>query len=72
MLHNKNTYLFQNIFAARSGTLDIKIWNSWNQTNLLCVICGKYKENIKHFMTCRAYGKESLEINWREIYGAMC
>ena len=32
-------------------------------------MCGKYEENIEHFMTCRAYGKVSLEINWREIYG---
>jgi hypothetical protein len=69
LLHNKNTYLSKIIFATRSGTFDIKIWNSWNQTDLLCVMCGKYEENIEHFMTCRSYGTVSLEINWREIYG---
>ena len=32
------------------------------------VMCSLVEENIDHFMTCRAYGKEALEINWKLIY----
>ena len=51
---NKNTSLSKTIFSIRSGTLDKKVWYSWNYDNSLCVMCS---ENSRHFMTCRAYGK---------------
>ena len=66
---NKNTSLSKTIFEARSGILDIKTWNSWKYSDLLCVMCEKYEENMDHFMTCRAYGKEPLETNWTEVFG---
>ena len=48
---------------------DIKTWNSWKYSYLLCVMCEKYEENLEHFMTCRAYGKETFETNWTEVFG---
>ena len=35
----------------------------------VCVMCEKYEDNIEHFMTCRAYGKELFETNWTEVFG---
>ena len=62
------TVVSKTIFEAISGTLEIKKWNSWNYSDLLCVMCEKYEENIEHFMTCEAYGKVTREINWREVF----
>ena len=55
---NKSTTLSKTIFSVRAGTLDIKIWNSWNYENTLCVMCEMFEETIEHFMTCKTYGKK--------------
>ena len=31
-------------------------------------MCSLVEENIDQFMTCRAYGKEALKLNWKLIY----
>ena len=66
---NESTILSKTIFSVRSGTLDLKVWNSWNYENSLCVMCEMLEENIEHFMSCEAYGKTSWEIDWKEIFG---
>ena len=48
------------IFSLRAGTLDIKIWNSWNYENTLCVMCEMLEETIEHFMTCKTYEKNIM------------
>ena len=48
---NKNIFMSKTIFSARSGTLDIKEWNSWNHQDKLCIMCKLWEENFKHFMT---------------------
>ena len=64
----ENTSLSKTIFEARSGTLEIKSWNSWNYSDLLCVMRETFEENIEPFMSCEAYGKVTWEINWREVF----
>ena len=66
---NNNIFISKTIFSARSGTLDIKEWNSWNYKDKLCVMCKLWEENFKHFMTCSAYGNNPLVIHWSEIFG---
>ena len=59
---NKKTHLLKIIFLLRSGTLDIKKWNSWKYDDNLCVMCDIKEENITHFLECYKYGKEKIEI----------
>ena len=68
LAENKSTALSKTIFSVRSGTLDLKVWNSWYYENTLCVMCEKEDETIEHFMTCNTYGKTSWEIDWILIY----
>ena len=63
---NKKTHLSKIIFLLRSGTLDIKKWNSWKYDDNLCVMCDIKEENITHFLECLKYGKEKIEI--KDIY----
>ena len=65
---NVNISLSKTIFSARSGTLDIKSWNSWNYENVLCVMCNKWEENLQHFMTCSSYGNNPLQIHWSKLF----
>ena len=65
---NKNTTLSKTIFSVRAGTLDIKVWNSWYYENTLCAICEMSGETIDTFLTCRAYGKTTRKIDWKEIF----
>ena len=55
---NKSTTLSKTIFSVRTETLDIKVWNSWNHENTLCVMCELLEETIEHFMTCKTNGKK--------------
>ena len=68
-MNNKSTALFSIIFSVRSGTLDLKNWQEWNYTDKLCVMGKLSEETIYHFMSCPAYGKTSLEKDWKIIYG---
>ena len=63
---NTKTYFSKIIFLVRSGTLDIKKWNSWKYDNNFCVMCDIKEENITHFLECSQYGKQVIEIE--EIY----
>ena len=65
---NQNTLLSKIIFSVRSGTLDIKLWNDWNYSETLCVMCARVEESIEHFMTCEQYGNE-IKIPWTDIFG---
>ena len=64
---NQNTFLSKIIFSARSGTMDLKIWNDWNYSDTLCVICDKAEETFEHFMTCELYGNKT-EIPWKDLF----
>ena len=68
LAENKSTALSKTILSVRSGTLDLKVWNSLFYENTLCVMCKKEDETIEHFMTCNTYGKTSWEIDWKEIF----
>ena len=59
---NKKTSLSKIIFLLRSGTLDIKNWNSWKYDDNLCVMCDLKEENITHFLECSQYGNSKIEI----------
>ena len=65
---NVNISLSKTIFSTRSGTLDIKAWNSWNYENTLCVMCKLWEENFQHFMTCSSYGNNPLQIHWSNMF----
>ena len=65
---NRNTKLANIIFAIRSGTLDIKEWNSWNYSDNLCLLCEVKEETMEHFMECNNYGVKNKSINWKDIY----
>ena len=56
------------IFSARSGTMDLKIWNDWNYSDTFCVMCARVQETFKHFMTCQLYENE-IEIPCTELFG---
>ena len=60
---NKKTSLSKIIFLLRSGTLDIKSWNSWKYDDNLCVMCDLKEENITHFLECSQYGNSKIEID---------
>ena len=49
---NTKTSLSKIIFLVRSGTLDIKKWNSWKYDDNLCVMCDIKEENITQFLEC--------------------
>ena len=70
LFQNKQTSTTKIIFGVRSGTLDIKIWNPWKYTDLLCVGCGLEDETITHFVTCEAYGETSHCDNLQEMYNS--
>ena len=63
---NKHTSLTRVIFSIRSRTLDIKEWNPWKYTDVLCVKCDEI-ETMDHFVICKSYG-ETLELLWTDIY----
>ena len=44
----KSTAISKIIFSVRSGTLDLKDWHPLSD------------ENIEHFISCKAYGKECI------------
>ena len=60
---NKKNSLSKIIFLLRSGTLDIKSWNSWKYDDNLCVMCDLKEENITHFLECSQYGNSKIEID---------
>ena len=72
-----SSYLFQNfstplskmIFSVRSGTLNIKTWNLWKNTDNICIGCKLAAETMSNFMTCLAYCKETEEKDWKIIIG---
>ena len=68
LVKNKSTAISKIIFSVRSGTLDLKDWHPWKYSDNLCVMCKLSDENIKHFMSCKAYGMDSLDIDWKLIY----
>ena len=41
------------IFSIRSGTTDIKDWNSFRYENNLCYGCEEKEENFEHLMFCQ-------------------
>ena len=45
------------LFSERSGTLDIKGYNSWNNSDTLAVVCLELEESIIHLMSYEAYGR---------------
>jgi len=65
---NKNTTLSNTIFSVRSGTLDIKQWNSWSYENNLCLMCEFKEETMDHLMECQGYGTKIEDLKWRDIY----
>ena len=65
---NENTTLSNIIFSVRSGTLDIKQWNSWSYENNLCLMCELKEETMDHFMDCQAYGTKTEDLKWKDIY----
>ena len=68
LFENKESSITRIIFSMRSGTLDLKVWNPWKYSDLLCVGCGKVDENIAHFTCCETYGEETKCDNWKDIY----
>ena len=64
---NKSSVLSRIIFAVRSGTIEIKVWNLWNYDNKVCVGCTSWPETMAHFMCCTSYTTETKETNWEEI-----
>ena len=68
LVKNKSTAISKIIFSVRSGTLDLKDWHPWQYSDNLCVMCKLSDENIKHFMSCKAYGKDTLDIDWKLRY----
>ena len=65
---NKSTSLSKIIFSVRAGIYDVKIWNDWNYSETLCVMCNLLEENMDHFMHGSAYGENPCEINWKNIF----
>ena len=65
---NENTTLSNIIFSVRSGTLDIKQWNSWSYENNLCLMCELKEETMDHFLICQAYGTKTEDLKWKDIY----
>ena len=65
LFHNLSTPLSKVIFSVRSGTLNIKDWNIWKETDNICVGCKLAAETMSHFMTCESYPKETEENNWK-------
>ena len=63
---NNRTLLSNIIFSIRSRTLDIKNWQPWKYSDLLCVKCELYPETIEHFVKCIVYGNP-LDTNWTDI-----
>ena len=59
-----NISLSKTIFSTRSGTPDLKAWNSWNYENILFVMSKLWEEIFQHFMTCSSYGNIPLQI-WK-------
>ena len=62
--YNKGLVLSKIIFAVRSGTLELKVWNLWKYDNDICVGCNSWPETMSHFMTCSNYPSETEENNW--------
>ena len=58
---NENTTLSNIIFSVRSGTLDIKQWNSWSYENNLCLMCELKEETMDHFLICQAVQRSRHE-----------
>ena len=65
---NKSTSLSKIIFSVRAGIYDVNIWNDWNYSETLCVMCNLLEKNMDHFMHGSAYGENPCEINWKNIF----
>jgi hypothetical protein len=65
--YNKSLVLSKIIFAVRSGTLELKVWNLWKYDNDICVGCKSWPETMSHFMRCSNYPSETEEKNWDQI-----
>ena len=61
LLNNFSTPLSKVIFSVRSGTLNIKDWNIWKETDIIFVGCNLAAETMSQFMTCASYLKETEE-----------
>ena len=68
LVKNINTSLSKIIFSVRAGIYDVKIWNEWNYRDTICVMCKLSKETMNHFMNCTAYGNETCDIRWKDIF----
>ena len=66
-LNNFSTPLSKVIFSVRSGTLNIKDWNIWKETDIIFVGCNLAAETMSHFMTCASYSKETEESDWKLV-----
>ena len=65
--NTKSLLLSKVIFALRSGTLELKVWNLWKYDNDICVGCKSWPETMSHFMSCIKYPSETKEENWDQI-----
>ena len=63
---NQNTKIAKVIFNIRAGTFDIKSLNQWKYKDNLCIMCSVKEENLKHFMTCKFYKRNVMNID--DIY----
>ena len=64
---NRNKSLSQIIFAVRSKTFDVKLWQEWKYQDGLCVMCQKDQEDMDHFVNCKHYETEHEGIDWKQI-----
>ena len=67
--HNVNSSLLKIIFSVWAGNLNLKSLHEWKYENDKCVMCNSDTENIEHFIMCKEYGIDLLNINWKEVYG---
>ena len=65
----RSVVLAKIIFAVRSKSFDIKLWQPWKYHDNLCVICELKEESMDHFMTCQEYENMTQENNWKIICG---
>ena len=68
LVNNENKSLSKLIFSARSGTLDLKVWNEWKYGDKTCVMCQKDEENFDHFMTVFFCMDNQIQKYYTKIY----
>ena len=68
LVKSTNTSLSKIIFSVRAGIFYVKIWNEWNYRDTLFVMCKLSEETMDHFMNCTAYGNETCDIRWKDIF----